>query len=105
MAQEVITTGWRLEKSVNLPLLVTLAASAFSLVTWGNGVTVRVTTLETNQSQARVEATQVRAEMMQAQAQQRIESTQQFNKLESKIENEIRELRNAINRSSLGVPR
>lgn len=98
------TTGpvaWRLDKTVNLPLLVTLSACAFSMVTWGNGVTNRVTTLESTQGQQRIEATQVRAELMQQQAQQRIEATAQFNRLESKIESEIRELRNVINRAGV----
>ena len=91
---------WHVDRTINLPILFTIVGAVVAVIIAGNGVVHRVESLEKTANQGFVERTQIRTELLQAQAQQRIESTAQFNKLETKIESEIRELRNVIQRAT-----
>jgi hypothetical protein len=95
--------SWRLDKTVNLPVLLTLGTIGFTVVTWSNNVTTglerertRVTNMEGGLAQQRLEQGQIRSELIQQQSQVRIELNQQLNKIETEIKGEIRELRNDI---------
>jgi len=84
---------WHVNKEINLPTVIAVAMALITAITVVNSVTYRVATIEQEQARARIDATATRSELMQQQSQQRIEATQQFNKLETKFENGIRDLR------------
>jgi hypothetical protein len=94
---------WRIDKTVNIPILMAIGATAVTVITWGNGVTSAIdrerearVKLEQVQQQQRVEAGQLRAELMQQQSQVRVELQQQLGDIKSEIKTELRELRNDI---------
>ena len=102
---------WRLDKTINLPMVAAALGVCMSAVLWGKTIEssidrerLRVTSLEVGQAQTRVEQGQIRTELAQQQSQNRLEILGELQRLQRDIRDEVKELRNAVNHRTRNAP-
>jgi hypothetical protein len=99
--QATASPKWTVDRTINLPMVWIAAASLVAFISMVNTISYRVSAAEQAQTTLRGDMVLMRTELSQQQSQQRIEQAAANSQLESEIKQEIRILRDLIDRKTI----